>query len=169
MLIISTFSCSTMLLFLHLVEDRSARSIHIESYFYVNLCPMFYLKAYLCHTEPFRKKSDAFWVISLFLGNNRQHMAMCAKMISSLVGKVLCNAKVHVSLGAVQGAIGSAALAAVVSLTPILQAGNWTRVSTPVTDYFFTHHYYRLAAGFSVRCCPGPKWIDDMLLVSIKH
>ena len=32
--------------------------IHIESHSNVNLCPDFYLKAYLRHTESFRKKSD---------------------------------------------------------------------------------------------------------------
>ena len=32
--------------------------ICIESHSNVNLCPIFYLKAYLRHTEPFRKKPD---------------------------------------------------------------------------------------------------------------
>ena len=32
--------------------------IHIESHSNVNLCPVFYLKAYLRHTESFRKKPD---------------------------------------------------------------------------------------------------------------
>ena len=32
--------------------------IHIESHSNVNLCSVFYLKAYLRHTESFRKKSD---------------------------------------------------------------------------------------------------------------
>ena len=36
---------------------------------------------------------------SLFFGNNRQHMPVCAKTISSLVRKVLCMAKTHMSLG----------------------------------------------------------------------
>ena len=43
----------------------------------------FYLKAYLRHTAPFSKKSDGLCVISLFLGNNRQHRPVCAKTISS--------------------------------------------------------------------------------------
>ena len=40
--------------------------IHIESHSSVNLCPVFYLKAYLRHTESFRKKSDGSQVTSLF-------------------------------------------------------------------------------------------------------
>ena len=41
----------------------------IESHSYLNLLSLFYLKAYLCYTEPFRKRSDGCWVSSLFLGN----------------------------------------------------------------------------------------------------
>ena len=63
--------------------------IHIESHCSVNLCPVFYLKAYLRHTESFRMKSDGSYVTSLFLGNNRQHWPVCAKTISSWVRKVL--------------------------------------------------------------------------------
>ena len=40
--------------------------IHIESHISVNLCPVFYLKAYLRCTEPFSKKSDGLHVTSLF-------------------------------------------------------------------------------------------------------
>ena len=54
--------------------------IHIESHTNVNLCPVFYLKAYLRHTEPFRMKVDGLYQTSLFLGNNRQHRHVCAKM-----------------------------------------------------------------------------------------
>ena len=75
--------------------------IHIEPHSIVNFCPVFYLKAYLCHTEPFRKKLDGSQVSSLFLVNNRQHMPVCAKMISSWVRRVLCIVKAHMSLGAV--------------------------------------------------------------------
>ena len=32
--------------------------------------------------QPFRKKSDGSWISSLLLGNNRQNMPVCAKMIS---------------------------------------------------------------------------------------
>ena len=45
--------------------------IHIESHSNVNLCPVFYLKVYLMHTEPFRTKPDGLHMTSLFLGNNR--------------------------------------------------------------------------------------------------
>ena len=40
--------------------------IHIESHTNVNLCPVFYLKAYLRCTEPFRTKPDGSCVTSLF-------------------------------------------------------------------------------------------------------
>ena len=70
--------------------------IHIESPSNVNLCSVFYLKAYLRCTKPFRMKHDAFHVSSLFLGNNRQHRLVCAKTISSWVRKVLFVAKAHV-------------------------------------------------------------------------
>ena len=45
--------------------------VHFESHSNVNLCPVFYLKAYLRHTESFRMKPDGSHVTSLFLGNNR--------------------------------------------------------------------------------------------------
>ena len=45
--------------------------ICIESHSNVILCPVFYLKAYLRHTESFRMKPDRSCVTSLFLGNNR--------------------------------------------------------------------------------------------------
>ena len=74
---------------------------------------------------------------SLFLGNNRQHQPVCAKTISSWVQKVLSVAKAHVS-GSLWGVAASAALAAGVSLVTNLQAGDWTRVSTPARHYFST-------------------------------
>ena len=113
--------------------------IHIESHSNVNLCPVFYLKAYLRHTESFRMKPDGSHVTSLFLGNNRQHWPVCAKTISSWVRKVLCVAKAHMSLGSLWGAAASAALAAGVSLVTILQAGDWTRVSTLARHYSSTY------------------------------
>ena len=45
--------------------------VSIESHSNVNLCPVFYLKAYLRCTESFRMKPDGSCVTSLFLGNNR--------------------------------------------------------------------------------------------------
>ena len=61
--------------------------VPIESHSNVNLCPVFYLKAYLRYTESFSMKQDGSCVISLFLGNNRQHWPVCAKTISSWVSK----------------------------------------------------------------------------------
>ena len=57
--------------------------VHIDSHCNVNLCPVYYLKAYLRHTESFRMKSDGSHVTSLFLGNSRKHWPVCAKTISS--------------------------------------------------------------------------------------
>ena len=94
--------------------------ICIESHSNVNLCPVFYLKAYLRHTESFGTKPDGSHVTSLFLGNNRQHWSVCAKTISSWVRKVLCVAKSYMSLGSLQGVAASAALEAGVSLVTIL-------------------------------------------------
>ena len=110
-----------------------------ESHSNVNLCPVFYLKAYLRRTESFRKKSDGSRVTSLFLGNNRQHWPVCAKTISSWVQKVLSVPKAHMSPGSLQGVAASAALAAGVSLVTILQTGDWTRVSMPARHYFSTY------------------------------
>ena len=95
---------------------------------------------------------------SLFWGNNRQHQPVCAKTISSWVRKVLSVAKAHMSLGSLWGVAASAALAAGVSLVTILQAGDWTRVSTPARALFlYLHYYYRLAPGLHAAFCAGPQ------------
>ena len=91
-----------------------------ESHSNVNLCPVFYLKVYLRHMEPFRKKPDGSHVTPLFLGNNRQHRPICAKTISSQIRRVICVAKAHLSLGSLWGAASSAVLATGVSLVSIL-------------------------------------------------
>ena len=80
--------------------------IYTESHSIVNLCPVFYLKAYLRCTEPFRKKAYGLHVGFLFLGNNREHKPVCAKTISSWVRKVLCIAKELMSLGSLWGGCG---------------------------------------------------------------
>ena len=115
--------------------------ISTDSHTNVNLCPVFYLKAYLRHTEPFRMKPDGSHVTTLFWGNNRQHRPVCAKTISSWERKVLCVAKAHMSPGSLWGAAASTALVAGVSLVSILQAGDWTRVSKLVRHSFFPLHY----------------------------
>ena len=57
--------------------------IDIESHSNVNLCPIFYFKAYWRHTELFRKKPDRLSVTFLFLGNNRQHRLVSGQTFSS--------------------------------------------------------------------------------------
>ena len=52
--------------------------IQIESNSSFNLCPVFHLKFYLCHTEHFRMMLDGSMVSAVY----RQHMPVCAKMIS---------------------------------------------------------------------------------------
>ena len=51
---------------------------HTESLSNVNLCSVFYLKAYLRHTKPVRKKPDGLHVTSLFflvtIGNTGQSL-----------------------------------------------------------------------------------------------
>ena len=97
---------------------------------------LFYLKAYLRCTEPFRMKLDGSYMTYHFLGNNRQHRPVCAKTISSWVRKVLCVAKVHMSSGTLWG---SAALAAGVFLVTILKAGEWAKVFTQAGHYFSSY------------------------------
>ena len=71
---------------------------HIELHFNINLCSLFYLNAYLWHTEHFNKKLGGSWVSSLFIGKNRQHKPVHTKIISSWVRKVLSIAKANLSL-----------------------------------------------------------------------
>ena len=143
--------------------------IHIESHSNVNLCPVFYLKAYLRHTEPFRMKPDGSHVTSFLGGNNRQHRPVCAKTISSWVRKVLCVAKVHMSLGSLWGTAASAALVAGVSLVSILQAGDWVDVSTPARHYFSSNITAMDQHQDPVQHAMLDLSEVDLLLVSVKH
>ena len=58
--------------------------IHIESHFSVNLCHVFYLKAYLCHREPFRRTSGGSQVSSVFLGTIG---STCQYVLKCFLGK----------------------------------------------------------------------------------
>ena len=113
--------------------------MHIESHSNVTLCPVFYLKAYLCCIEPFTKKLYRLCEISLFLGNKRQHLPACAKMISSWVRKVLSMALHIYLLGTLNGAAASSALVAGVFLWSTLLVGDWARVSSPAGHYLSTY------------------------------
>ena len=77
--------------------------ICIDSYTNVNLCPVFYLKAYMRCTEPFRTKPGGSLVTSLFLVTIGSMGGVCAKAISSRVRKVLCVAKAHMSPDSLRG------------------------------------------------------------------
>ena len=81
-------------------------------------------------------KSDGSDVHSLFFGNNRQHMPVCTKMISSWFRIVFSIAKSHMFPGTPCDAAMSAALVAGVCLVCVLWAGDWARVSTTARHYF---------------------------------
>ena len=96
--------------------------IHNESHSNVNVCPVFYLKAsYAILSHLGRSSMD---LMCSFLGNNRKHMHVSAKTISSCVMKALGIAKAHMSPSTLHSAEVSAAMAAGVSLVSILQAGD---------------------------------------------
>ena len=141
--------------------------------FVINLIPVlifalyFYLKAYLQCPEPFSKVPDESHVTFLFLGNNRQHRPVCAKIISSWVKKVLYIAKAHV-LGSVWEAATSAAKAAGVSLVSILQMVTGQEFLHQLDTIFHLYHYYRFALGFCAVFCAGPQWVGTFL-GSVKH
>ena len=78
--------------------------IFIELYSNINLCPVFYFKAHLYHTESFKKKLDGCCVTS------RQYIPVCAKTVSFWAKEGLSMAKTHMSLSTLQGAMASAAL-----------------------------------------------------------
>ena len=75
----------------------------------------------------------------LSVGNDRQQMLVCAKIISSMVRKALSIANAHMSLGTPQGALAAAALAVGVSPVSILQVGDLARVTTPARLCFATY------------------------------
>ena len=65
----------------------------------VNSCLVFYLKVFLYHTEALgRGQIDPSFPLHLF-GNNRQHMPVCAKIVSSWLRKVISTAMAQMSLG----------------------------------------------------------------------
>ena len=116
--------------------------------------PAFYLKVYLQWSVSLREKLVTSWVSCKFHDKNRQCIPICAKMIYSLVKKVLSIAKPCMFLGTLCGSITSTSLAASVS---ILQAGDWARYSSPARCCFSTyittigHHQ-----DSTLVCCPGP-------------
>ena len=76
-------------------------------------------------------------VLSL-LGNNRQLMSVCAKMISSWPRKVLGIAKAQISLGTLQSIVVLATFAGSVCLVSILEVGDSARVYTQARHLFPT-------------------------------
>ena len=118
--------------------------------------PCILFEAYLQHTEYFRKKLDGSVESSLFIGNNRHHILLCGKMISSWVKKVLIIAEAHTFPGTLHGVAASADLVAWVSLVSIQEPGDFPRVSIQGQLVSKIYHYHRLAPGFSTAWCPGP-------------
>ena len=78
-------------------------------------------------------------------------MPVCVKKISSWVRKVWCMAMTCMSLGTLQGAAASAALATGVSLVSILQVGDAHTFYSNETLFFNIYHYCRSTKiGFSL-------------------
>ena len=109
------------------------------------MCSVIYLKACLHNTEAFRKTSDGAWVCYLFLCNNRQHMPVGAKMISSWVRKIWVLQRL------------------ICLLLPSIMLQSWQLLFPWCSSYrlvtgpkflpqpdiiFYQHHYYQLAPGF---------------------
>ena len=74
-----------------------------------------------------------------FIGNNKQHMPVCMKIISSWASKVLSISKAYMFLGTLHDALSCTALAPGVSLVSILEAGDLARVSTTAKHYFLVY------------------------------
>ena len=91
----------------------------------------------------------------LFLGYNRQHIPVCAKMIMSGLRKFLGIAKANMSVGIIKGAAVSAAFVAGVSLVSLLQAGDCQSFYSSYTLFFTVYHYHRSVPGSGAVCCPG--------------
>ena len=89
-LIINTFYCSLMLLFLfqHLLVRQMDCLYHLK--FTLNLILVYIFVLSLL-------EGISIGIYSLFLSNNRQHMSLCAEMISSYIRNVWGIAKAHVS------------------------------------------------------------------------
>ena len=65
-------------------------------------------------------------------------------------------------LGTLHDAVVSSAFVAGVFLVSILQAGDWARVSSPVSDYFNMHHYHRSATELCKASCPKPQIVVNL-------
>ena len=90
-------------------QDNLPPQICIKSYCSVNLCPVFYLKAYLRCAEPFFE--EVRWITSVL-----SSLPLCANIISSWVRKVIkCYLGTYVS-GYTWGVAAPAALVAAVFL-----------------------------------------------------
>ena len=124
----------------------------IESHSNVNLCPVFYLKAFLRFTELFRIKPDGSCVTSLFLGNSREHQPVCAKTISSWVRKVLCVAKAHMSLGCLWGLLLLQPWQLVFPQWPSCRQVTGPKFLHQLGTISPLHYYYRLAPGLCIAC-----------------
>ena len=122
--------------------------ISIESHSNVNLCPLLYLKAYPCCSEPFRKKLDGCCVYSVFLGKNRQQKLVCAKAIASWVCKVLGIAREHKSPGTLCWGAVFAALAAGVTKCPSCRQVTGPEFLHHIDIIFWINQYYESAPGF---------------------
>ena len=152
----STFFFSIMLLILFLcLMARWIDQVIINLKFILNLTPMLIFTQYILFEDLYailillgRSQMDLMCPLC-FLGNNRQHMPICAKIISSWVRKFLNIAKANVSPGTPCRAAISAALVAGGSLVSILHACVWTRVLFQLNSIF--QHISLLQIGTGIQ------------------
>ena len=143
--------------------------IHIKSHSDVNLCPVFYLKACLCCTEwALMEEVRCISYCSLLLGNNIQHIPMCAKHF-------------FFSWEHFEHCKGTYASHYPLWCCVVCSLGGWCFSGVHPTGrrlcrtfyasqilFLFLHHFYRLAPGLHSVGCPWFQWVVS-LFVSVKH
>ncbi len=99
-----------------------------------SLCPVLHLKKYVILTGQFRKTPEQ--LDSLWLSLNVKHSPVCASTIASWVRTLICKAKAKMSPGTLRAVTATRAICNNVNLGMIMQAGDWSKVSTPQNHYF---------------------------------
>ncbi len=97
-----------------------------------SLCPVLYLKQYLIRTKPFRGPNNH----KLWIGCNSLHLPVCARTIGSWIKTIITSAKAQLSPGAIRSVVASICYSQNVSIPQILEAGDWSTVSTVNNHYF---------------------------------
>ena len=92
--------------------------------------PVYYVKAYLKRTKLIRKSDK------LFVTHNAPHKDASTSTITRWIAKVISQSGQHGSGGSVRSGSSSYALARGASIETVLEAGDWSRVSTFKKFYF---------------------------------